>query len=886
MKVFCTNPTLTYSFGHLIDIKHHENEIPDGVIQKGQFQEFRCKYCQMPLVLNERYIPIQPLGAGGFGLTFLATDYRRGEDRVIKRLIARDGLGTETKEKIRALFVQEAEILEDLRHDQIPRLWDHFEVPLPNEDGDETLAYYLVQEFIDGRDLQKELQEVHCQGKKGFSEAEIIKLLQQILDVLKYIHKPRLHRSRSDGQRRTLIHRDIKPSNIMRGVDGDFYLIDFGSVKQVVQLGVPADQTIAVDQLLPEQPSTLTSVGTEAYCPYLQLHPRPGDRPEPWWDLYALATTCVKLLTGENPRGLGVPDSTRWQKLAQVDLRLAKILNRMMGIGMEPGQRYQDAAEVLQDLDALAGKPPTSSFNPRLAALIGGSVIAGALLLLGGMRLSNCNYSVGCLFGSSISHSDPNDAPKEIASKLLPAENLISAGEKQIAGSQPLSNEYETLKQQGIEQLRQENYRAAQESFSQIRKLARERRDALLNQTTAPEYRAAVAALQDPQVMIYGNNATARLRHQQGQPIYTIAVALPVSDKEGKDFPVGKQMLFGVAQAQKKAVEAGINLEMVIANDRNVPAQAEVVAKALTNWQIEGERRILAVVGHYTSPVTCTALPFYSAADVVVISPTSTLTNLRQDCQDSQQVFFRTSSSSAVEADTFVRYIAEKSQIADPKVAIFYNPNEGFSRDLTEQFERLFQGKGAIVQKIDLSDQNFNLDQALSDASSANIFAVFPDGKTENRGSFDRALEVLKTADDGRLIVGSNTLYQNEVLGSIKNGRSLAGKFLLAVDWHPQCSAEAFTTAYQSEWIGGVNRLTALSYEAVQVLAAAFQEGVSSSPALKSRLRTISTQSDVFTRKQLSFNADGNRRDITNRVLATPASDMNRFVLLDGETCP
>ncbi|MEH2404208.1 protein kinase domain-containing protein [Nostoc sp.] len=53
------------------------------------------------------------------------------------------------------------------------------------------------------------------------NEADVIKLLQEILQVLTFIHQQRV------------IHRDIKPSNIIRRLDGKIFLIDFGAVKQI-----------------------------------------------------------------------------------------------------------------------------------------------------------------------------------------------------------------------------------------------------------------------------------------------------------------------------------------------------------------------------------------------------------------------------------------------------------------------------------------------------------------------------------------------------------------------------------------------------------------------------------------------------------------------------
>lgn len=110
-------------------------------------------------------------------------------------------------------------------------------------------------------------------------------------------------------------------------------------------------------------------------------------------------------------------------------------------------------------------------------------------------------------------------------------------------------------------------------------------------------------------------------RHQKNpnSPIYTIAVAAPLNLDEGL------HIIQGVAQAQDVAVNNdNMNLQVVIANDRNGPTQAQPIAEKLS----KDNKNILAVVGHYTSDNTCVALKVYSKNELVVISPTSTVVNL------------------------------------------------------------------------------------------------------------------------------------------------------------------------------------------------------------------------------------------------------------------
>jgi serine/threonine protein kinase len=120
---------------------------------------------------------------------------------------------------------------------------------------------YLVQEFIQGETLLKELQ------LQAFNEEQIRQVLADLLPVLQFIHD------------RNVIHRDIKPENIMRR-DGNskLILIDFGGAKQVTQTS------------LARQATGIYSVG---YAPSEQM----AGFASHISDLYALGATCARLLT-------------------------------------------------------------------------------------------------------------------------------------------------------------------------------------------------------------------------------------------------------------------------------------------------------------------------------------------------------------------------------------------------------------------------------------------------------------------------------------------------------------------------------------------------------------------------------------------------------------
>lgn len=266
-------------------------------------------------ILRRRYKIIEKLGSGGFGETYLAEypedlpvspKYRC----VIKRLTRPQTPDLDTEERFR----KEAAILFKLgkEHSQIPELYDFFE---------ENRELYLVQEFIEGHDLSYEIEK-----GKPWSEADVIQILQEILEVLAFVHQ------------NNVIHRDIKPLNLMRRYsDNKIVLIDFGIIKEISTLAVNAQGKI----------SSTVPIGTRGYMPSEQFH----GHPRLCSDIYALGMTAIQALTGVSPQELRTdPDTLEvvWREKAQVSDLLGDILTKMVRYNFR--QRYADASEALQVL--------------------------------------------------------------------------------------------------------------------------------------------------------------------------------------------------------------------------------------------------------------------------------------------------------------------------------------------------------------------------------------------------------------------------------------------------------------------------------------------------------------------------------------------------------
>ncbi len=330
MEVICTRPHCPRPRNQCLDL--------DDSNRLTSIEQKYCITCGMPLILGGRYLPERLLGQGGFGAAFLAVDrYSPKKAKcVIKQFQPSGNLSPQALEKAKNLFFQEAHVLEDLgrEHPQIPDLYAFFPLKVKNQlTGEEEQFFYLAQEYIDGKNLEEILQ----QQQKPFQESEVKNILKELLLILKFIHE--------NGS----IHRDIKPSNIMRSQNGRLYLLDFGAVKQATNN--PSNTQ--------EKSTTIYSAGFAP--PEQQL----GNQVSAATDLYALAATCVMLLTNRDPDDLYDPQKQiwNWQNYApNISADLARVFNKMLLAN--PRDRFQSCEEVLTALNPPPPSPPPSPIPP------------------------------------------------------------------------------------------------------------------------------------------------------------------------------------------------------------------------------------------------------------------------------------------------------------------------------------------------------------------------------------------------------------------------------------------------------------------------------------------------------------------------------------------
>jgi hypothetical protein len=210
------------------------------------------------------------LGAGGFGLTYLATDANlnlkvalkeylpadvavRGGDSTVQ---PRSDSATDSFKWGLHRFMEEARTLASFRHPNIVRVMRFFEA---NHTG------YMVMEFVEGTSLPDWIA-----SRRPLPQATVLGLAGPVLDGLEVIHKA------------GYLHRDIKPANVFIRSDGSPVLLDFGSARQLMGGN-----------------KELTAVVSPGYAPFEQYHTH--GKQGPWTDLYALGGVLYWIVSAQKP---------------------------------------------------------------------------------------------------------------------------------------------------------------------------------------------------------------------------------------------------------------------------------------------------------------------------------------------------------------------------------------------------------------------------------------------------------------------------------------------------------------------------------------------------------------------------------------------------------
>ncbi len=207
-----------------------------------------------------RYRLLGSVGQGGMGRVYKAEDTHLGNRLVAVKEMSAHGLSQAELADVTEGFRQEALLLAQLNHPNLPHIYEQFSV----DDH-----WYLVMDFIEGETLEAYL--ARMPGKR-LPVQEVLQLGIQLTNVLAYLH----------NRQPSIIFRDLKPSNIMLTPDGRLYLIDFGIARL----------------FKPGQMKDTVPFGSSGYAAPEQYGKA---QTTPQADIYSLGATLHQLLSGIDP---------------------------------------------------------------------------------------------------------------------------------------------------------------------------------------------------------------------------------------------------------------------------------------------------------------------------------------------------------------------------------------------------------------------------------------------------------------------------------------------------------------------------------------------------------------------------------------------------------
>jgi tetratricopeptide (TPR) repeat protein len=300
---------------------------------------------------------IEPLGEGGMGEVWLGVDDNLGRRVAVKAIRSERRLDTDAKER----FVREAQILSQLEHANICRLYDYVEEP----END-----FLILELVQGTSLADAIE-------SGLDPAQRMEIAEQIVRALVAAHSM------------SVVHRDLKPENVMITPDGEVKVLDFGLAR--------AESDQSTDTQTGETPksaagaatpvaasSSLTQLGTVMGTPwYMSPEQARGEVVTAASDMYSLGLVLQKLFTGEDPyedlERTEIIHFARWGETREVrglGSRLTHLIQRLKSFSP---QDRPSALEVAERLRFIRDTPRRRLLRAAAAAVV--ICLAGAAVV-------------------------------------------------------------------------------------------------------------------------------------------------------------------------------------------------------------------------------------------------------------------------------------------------------------------------------------------------------------------------------------------------------------------------------------------------------------------------------------------------------------------------
>jgi eukaryotic-like serine/threonine-protein kinase len=704
---------------------------------------------------GSRYVIQQVLGQGGMGAALLATDARLdGKTVVIKELLSDHVDQTKLQADVRN-FKREVATLAHIDHPLVPSVTDHFQ---------EGNRYFMVQEYVEGENLEEQLEYAH----QPLKEREMLICASQTLDVLDYLAQ----------QTPPIVHRDIKPANIIISVrDRRAHLVDFGIARAEAARNTRRKQTSAM--------------GTSGYAPPEQYQ----GNADPRSDVYALAATLHHLLTNRDPRDHELFTYPPVRSLnPQLSPEIEQVL--MRALDRDINQRYQSAVAMKQDIDTILHRRYGVSGNIDSYTL-GTSANLGTTNAIQQDQTMPSVANMPTFVKAAPATSAPVTSPMSQSSPLAGSSHL-STSYTQLSNT-PATLGTVSLPQQrrrrtglaivmlvvllcllgggsyltfvhvygssatgiGVTNIGGEPIGISDGSYAfdttlpdgslkaQAAQLYRQNSSGNVSQVTSLLNQAIALDSNDAEALIYQEDLRVV---NSGSPYITIVVATYLS---GDNIGVGRDDLQGAYVAQKEfndgsKLHGGVQVRLLIANTdsktdyvANVTQQIEQVAHS--------DKTFVGVMGWPFSSSTFSAIQALSSAKIPLVSQTASSDELT----NASPYFFRVVPSNQHQGIEGAQYAI--NTLHSKNVALFYDPQDPYSQSLAQDFQQEFQKDGGqvVAQEQYTVGQPGTLPAQLQDALKHNPDLIYFSGY-----SADVSTLLANQLPDNLPILGGDALYE------------------------------------------------------------------------------------------------------------------------------
>lgn len=294
-------------------------------------------YLAQRTVLNGRYYIGKVLGHGGFGITYIAWDMVLNMKVAVKeyfpmgfaaRSTKEPSVNVHTKDFVEQFDIGLEKFLEEAR--LLARFSEQPGIVSVRDFFKANDTAYMVMNYLEGCTLEKYL--LQNEGRLSWNEA--LKLIAPVIDALSLVHGV------------GVLHRDISPGNIFITNSGQVKIIDFGASRYAIG----------------EANKSLSVILKRGYAPEEQY--RSKGNQWPWTDVYALAATIYRMVTGEAPiEALDRVIDDSLKRPSQLGIEVPKEFDTvlMRALSVRPQNRYQDMKSFKEALASIEGSTITNT---------------------------------------------------------------------------------------------------------------------------------------------------------------------------------------------------------------------------------------------------------------------------------------------------------------------------------------------------------------------------------------------------------------------------------------------------------------------------------------------------------------------------------------------